>query len=172
MYYWHWLDCSLMHGCIKLYALENILKVPTETLLETVFLINTDAFELVWEYFSTEIAHAFPLIACALGYDFPMALQFKYFTDAELNSAPFHWYEEVWFFQCADTNPRGWLEHKSEMHNEKRVTENDLKMCIFSWPFSEEKWGFEQRESTRDTVQSLLTSAKKRNGNGPHPTSQ
>jgi len=58
------------------------------------------------------------------------------------------------------------------MHNEKRVIENDLKMCIFSWPFSEEKWGFEQRESTRDTVQSLLTSAKKSNGNGPHPTSQ
>lgn len=63
-----------MHGCIKLYALENILKVPTETLLEAVFLINTDAFELVWEYFSTEIAHTFPLIACALGYDFPIGL--------------------------------------------------------------------------------------------------
>lgn len=44
----------------------------------------------------------------------------KYFPDAELISAPSHCYKDVWFFQYADANLRGWLEHESEMHNGKK----------------------------------------------------
>lgn len=93
-YYWHWFDCSLISGSIKLSTLKIAFKCQQKCHYWKQFspLIQWIWNCFLWEYCSTDSSYKFILIVYAPRYNFLTAIKFKYFTNAELTFAPSHWF--------------------------------------------------------------------------------